>query len=139
MVSARDMDGTALLPERRRGDVSTVTQLVRHGGQYLWSPLGPLHAAVTTRKELSRQCGGGNCGNDDSSRVLGLGSASLRVWKRGFHVQRTAGTARGSKRYYGLARRPRHSRRMGSVGDSKSLQRTGCERERSRRSIRVGR
>ena len=139
MVSARDMDRAAILPERRGGDVGIVAQLVRHGSQYLWAAMGPLHAAVTTREEPSRECGGGSRGGDDGGRVLGVGGASLRARRRGFHVQGTTKTARASKGYCRLARRPGRSRWVDSVGDSESLERTGRERERGCRYIRVGR
>ena len=129
MVPARDMDRAALLPERRRGDVSAVAQLVRHGSQYLWTPLGPLHAAVTTGKKSSRECGGGSRGRDDSGCVLGVGCASLRARRRGFHVQRTTGTAGSSKGHFWLERRPGRSRRVGSARDRESLERIGRERE----------
>ena len=139
MVSARDVDRAAVLPEGRGRDVGLVAQLVRYGRQYLWPALGPLHAALTTREELGRECGGGSRGGHDGDRVLGMGGPGLRTRRRGFHVQGTIGTARVSKRYHRLARRPWRSRRMGSVGDRKSLERPGRERERSRRSLRLGR
>ena len=139
MVSARDVDRAAILPQRRGGDVGVVAQLVRHGSQYLWATMGPLHAATTTREELSRERGGGNRGGHDSGRVLGVGRASLWAWRRGFHVQGTTGTARASQGYGRLAGRPGRSRRMGGVGDRESLERAGRERERGGRSVRVGR
>ena len=139
MVSTRDMDRAAVLPERRGGDVGVVAQLVRHGSQYLWAAMGPLHAAVTTREEPGRERRGGSRGGDDSGRLLGVGGASFRARRRGFHVQGTTGTARASQGYYRLARRPGRSRWMGRVGDSESVERTGRERERGRRYIRVGR
>ena len=139
MVFTRDMDRAAVLPERRGRDVGLVAQLVRHGSQYLWAAMGPLHAAITTGQEPGRERGGSNRGGDDGDRVLGVGGASLRAWRRGFHVQGTTRTARASQGCRRLARRPRRSGWMGSVGDRESVERTDRERERGRRYIRVGR
>ena len=101
--------------------------------------MGTLHAAIAPREKSSRKCGGRSRGDDYSGRVLGVGRTDLWVWRRGLHVQGTAGTAGGSEGHYWLDGRGWNIGRMGSIRGSKSLERIDRERERSRRPIWMGR